>query len=543
MSYAVSDRRKTEAGEILLMLDAPGLGPRRVLDLLTRFGSPGNALEFLNSGAKTPARVREFLATAEPSHYEPSVNQTLRLGGDFKLWSDSDYPRNLSLWDGRPPILFYKGEIESLATRALALVGRVDPSEEGAAAATRFARKCVESNIAVVSGLAKGIDGASHRSALQPPPGKTYAVIAHGIDHAYPRENLDLYEQIPRHGAVISQFPTGVGPQRWMFPARNEVMCTLALGTVIIEGKPGCGSIIQAEFSFKHGRPVFLLSRNLRVGDTGWAEELVRRGAHVIERFDQVIRVVEDTLGELWSSKDGEDASQPALFDVKGAAASKPKAALFDIDGVVVDTRDASAAAIANIAARHTGANVQPSEVAVMKAPHQALADLGVPNSYEVYRSEYDRAFADACRNVRVFDEVVKAIREMKDRGINVAAITAQPARRAAASLPTDVRSLFEIVLSYNQTRGHKDEGIRTALKRFGVAPEAAVYIGDQPKDLEAARKAGVKGVGVLWGYCGHSELMKWPHDLLLTSPEELTADVIEQLVDGGHSQATQQPG
>ncbi len=528
------------------MLDAPGLGPRRVLDLLTRFGSPGNALEFLNSGAKTPARVHEFLATAEVSHYQQAVEQTLKLGGNFKLWSDPDYPRNLSLWDGRPPILFYKGDIESLATRALALVGRVDPSEEGAAAANRFARKCVEANIAVVSGLAKGIDGASHRSALHPPAGKTYAVIAHGIDHAYPKENLDLYAEIPRNGAVISQFPTGVGPQRWMFPARNEVMCTLALGTVIIEGKPGCGSIIQAEFSFKHGRPVFLLSRNLRVGDTGWAEELVRRGAHVIERFDQVIRVVEDTLGELWSSKvqDQDEVDQPALFDVESEpAAVKPKAALFDIDGVVVDTRDASASAIASIATKHTGVDVQPAAVTVTKAPHQALADLGVRNAYEVYRSEYDKHFADACRDVHVFDEVVKAIREMKDRRMHVAAITAQPARRAAASLPPDVRNLFDLVLSYNQTRGHKDEGIRTALKHFGVAADAAVYIGDQPKDLEAARKAGVKGVGVLWGYCEHSELMKWPHDLLLSSPEELTADVIEQLVDGGRNQVLQQPG
>ncbi|OON29272.1 hypothetical protein BSA16_22440 [Micromonospora sp. Rc5] len=482
--------------------------------------------------------MRDFLATADASRYREAVEQTLKLGGGFKLWSDSDYPQNLSLWEGRPPVLFYKGDIESLPTRALALVGRVDPSDEGVAAATRFARKCVEADIAVVSGLAKGIDGASHRSALQPPAGKTYAVIAHGIDHAYPKENLNLYGQIPGNGAVISQFQTGVGPQRWMFPARNEVMCTLALGTVIIEGKPGCGSIIQAEFSFKHGRPVFLLSRNLRVGDTGWAEELVRRGAHVIERFDQVVEVVEDTLGEIWSSSGQDDSGQSALFHVRNEAVMvKPKAALFDIDGVVVDTRDASAAAIATIAAKYTGADIQPETVAVTKAPHLALADLGVRNAYEVYRREYDRTFVDACQNVRVFDEVVKAIREMKDRGIRVAAITAQPSRRAAASLPADVRALFEEVLTYNHTRGNKDEGIKIALKRFGVAADAAVYIGDQPKDLEAARKAGVKGVGVLWGYCGHAELMRWPHDLLLTSPEELTAEVIDQLVDGGRSQ------
>ncbi|WP_431883802.1 DNA-processing protein DprA [Micromonospora gifhornensis] len=535
MSYAVSDRRKTEAADILLMLDAPGLGPRRVLDLLARFGSPADALDFLRSGVKTPARVREFLSTADAHQYERSIEQTLALGGDFKLWSDPDYPGNLSLWDGRPPILFFKGDVDSLQKRALALVGRVDPSEEGAAAAARFARKCVESNIAVVSGLAKGIDGASHRSALRPPAGRTYAVIAHGIDHAYPKENLDLYAEIPSNGAVISQFPTGVGPQRWMFPARNEVMCTLALGTVIIEGKPGCGSIIQAEFSFKHGRPVFLLSRNLRMGDTGWAEELVKRGAHVIERFDQVIRVVEDTLGDIWSIRDEASPEQPVLFEVKSQpAASMPtRAALFDIDGVVVDTREAAATALASIASRHTGRYVAPDSAAVTKSPPKALAEMGVRNSYDVYRREYDQAFAEACREVRVFDEVVKAIRKMKDRGMRVAAVTAQPARRAAASLPPDVRNLFELVLSYNDTQGRKDQGIAIALRRFGVAASAAVYIGDQPKDLEAARKAGVKGVGVLWGFSEQSDLMKWPHDVLLNSPEELTADLIDELVGG----------
>ncbi|MEH0938329.1 HAD-IA family hydrolase [Micromonospora psammae] len=515
------------------MLDAPGMGPRRVLDLLTRFGSSANALEYLRSGAKTPSRVREFLATRDATEYRAPIEQTYKLGGNFKLWSDADYPKNLSLWDGRPPILFYKGALESLSTRALALVGRVDPSEDGVAAAQRFARKCVEANIAVVSGLAKGIDGASHRSSLQSPPGKTYAVIAHGIDHAYPKENLDLYAEIPDHGSIISQFPTGVGPQRWMFPARNEVMCTLALGTVIIEGKPGCGSIIQAEFSFKHDRPVFLLSRNLRVGDTAWAEELVRRGAHVIERFDQVTSLVERTLGELWSDGAVAEPSQPVLFEVKTtqAGSQTQKAALFDIDGVLVDTRGATATAVARIASRHTGRDVHSEDVSVTKAPHQSLADLGVASAYQVYKREYDQEFASACKDVRVFDEVVKAVREMKDRGIRVGAVTAQPARRAAASLPPDVRSLFEVVLSYNQTKGRKDEGIRTALRQFGVRPNSAVYVGDQPKDLEAARRAGVKGIGVLWGFCDHSELAKWPHDLLLSSPEELTAESVDELL------------
>lgn len=534
--------RIDQASRALRLLDAPGVGPHRLYKLLDKHGSLDAVETHIESGGQVPERVRDHLAVATLDPYRRVVTDSLERGDDFKLWSDPDYPANLSLWGARPAVLFFRGDLSHLGQRSLALVGRVDPTTEGEMAARAFARLCVENDITVVSGLAKGIDGASHRSSLDEPPGYTYAVVGHGLDHAYPAENRDLYEAIPKRGAVISQFSLGVGPQRWTFPARNEAMCTLALGTVIVEGKPGCGSIIQAEFSFKHGRPVFLLSRNLRVGDTSWAEALVEKGAHVVGHFHEVLDVVQRTMGELWSQT-SVNASEPTdllnlleeqtMTSEPQARATAPCAVLFDIDGVLADSRETTAIALARIATRHLGAEVSPDGLDVTGAPAKVLQRLGVSDAFNVYRAEYDKEFIAASRaHMRTFDAAVDGLRKLKAAGMRVGAITAQPRRRADALLPREVQELFEVFYAYNETKGKKDIGIVRALNELGVEPSRAAYIGDQPTDLEAARKAGVKGIGVLWGFSDLASLNKWPHDLMLHEPAEIGQGLVTALFD-----------
>lgn len=521
----MTEARIRDAAFLLRLLDAPTIGPRRALKVLTEAGDAERAHEVLLNAPSTSEAVRAFLSRTSLDEYQDSLDQTAELGGDFKLWSDEDYPENLQQWEGHPPILFFKGDLSHLQRRSLALVGRTDPTEDGIAAAGRFARKCVESDIQVVSGLAKGIDGASHRGALCEPGGRTYAVLGHGIDHAYPSDNADLYASIPSHGALISQFRTGVGPQKWTFPARNEVMCTLALGTVIVEAKPRCGSLIQADFSLKHNRPVFVLHRNLNTPDSDWAVDLVKRGAHVVEHFDQVLDIV--SRQQDFAQREPTTSVPISLFDdprpERGVDAA-PSAALFDLDGVVVDTRAATAQALSEIAGRHLDQTFDPSSINVARSPHEVLAHLGVMGAYEIYRAEFDQEFTRALGKVTVFDAVIEGIGELKRAGIRVAAVTAQPKRRIEAILPENVRSLFDAVFCYNDTRGKKEVGIALALSHFGVAKERAVFVGDQTTDLAGARKAGIKGVGVLWGFCTEAELRQWPHDMLLAKPDELAA-------------------
>ncbi|WP_158581407.1 DNA-processing protein DprA [Actinomadura spongiicola] len=525
--------RELEAATLLMLLDAPGIGPARIMSLLDEYSSAAAAKgALLGSGSE---RVRQYLEQAVIDPYITCLDKTHELGGDFKLWNDSDYPANLRRWKGRPPVLFYKGDLSRLKPRALALVGRVDPTGTGVQSAHRFARKCVEHGIVVVSGLARGIDGESHRGALAQPSGSTYAVLGHGIEHAYPKENAALYAEIPRHGALISQFMTGVGPQRWTFPARNEVMCTLALGTVIVEGKPGCGSLIQADFSFKHDRPVFLLSRNLRSDNAEWAQQLVKRGAHVIERFDQVLEVIEATLDESSNAKAPMEAQ--TLFHVGdhqlmgGALAQHSDVvALFDLDGVVIDTREATAVALANIASRHGPAIVHPGDVDPVGSPISVLGRLGVRNARDIYRAEYDAELRKALGSVRVFRQVVDGIRDLKRHGIRVGAVTAQPARRAEMLVPREVRQLLDFFLCHNDTGGKKEVGIARVLDGLGVSRDRAFYVGDTPKDLEAARKAAVKSVGVLWGFSNEGQLRRWSPDLLLDDQRMVGPELIRRL-------------
>ncbi|WP_443358576.1 DNA-processing protein DprA [Brachybacterium tyrofermentans] len=546
--FSASDSSRLErAAQALRILDAPTIGPHRLYKLLDAHGSLAGVERHLVSDDKVSERVQEHILGTPLTRYRDLMSEVVARGDDFRLWSDADYPANLSLWGARPAVLFFRGDLSHLARRSLALVGRVDPSPEGRSAAHRFARHCVEDGITVVSGLAKGIDAASHRATLEEPPGYTYAVVGHGLDYAYPAENRDLYEAIPQRGAVISQFPLGIGPQKWTFPARNEAMCTLALGTVIVEGRPGCGSIIQAEFSFKHGRPVFLLSRNLRQGDTSWARELVAKGAIVVERFEEVLEVVQETMGELWQPPAQETRyeqgdllgllhgpEQTGLPEEGIRVRTTPETALlFDLDGVIADSRKSTAVALATIASRHTGRRVDPQTVDVAGSPIKALAALGVPNSKDIYRAEYDREFAAASKeHMRVFKDAVAGLRALRQAGVHLGAITAQPKRRAERLLPADVKAEFEVFYSWTETSGDKSVGIRKALKALNVPASRAAYIGDSPSDLEAARKAGVLGVGVLWGFSDHATLSRWPHEVMLNDPSELDVELLATLFD-----------
>jgi len=522
------------------MLDAPRLGPTKVFDLLRRFGSASAAIAHLSTDPTVGDAIRAHFESRAVGEYQAQLYETADLGGDFKLWTDPDYPANLGLWAARPPILFFRGDLSHLGTRSLALVGRVDPTTTGIEEARRFGRKCVESEITIVSGLAKGIDAASHRAALETPDGFTYAVVGHGLAHSYPPENADLYAEIPQRGAIISQFPLHLGPQKWTFPARNEVMCTVALGTVIIEGKTGCGSIIQADFSFKHGRPVFLLSRNLGLPDNEWALRLVDRGAHVIERFDDVTRVLERVHRDLWSPPPGSGPLQETLELFLGEGTDTPppatphshsQAVLFDLDGVIIDSRAATTAALAAIATRHTGRDVSPADVTQTGSPTAILSALGVQSAKDVYKAEYDREFQAHRESIAIIDEVAAGIRELRAAGVRVGAVTSQPRRRISVMLPSAIEALFEELLTYNDTRGSKSTGIAMALRTFGISPEHALFIGDQVSDLNAARDANVKGVGVAWGFEEASQLEKAVHVAILRDPSEVGPNLVTRLL------------
>jgi DNA processing protein len=553
MSVVMS--RADDAALVACLLAAPGLGSSKVLDLLGRYESPSAAVEAIKAGVETVTEAqRVFVASTPVDTFMRSIEATERLGGRIVLWDDDDYPINLRSWEARPPLLYVKGDLSQLKPRSLALVGRVDPTAEGLAAAQRFAERCVDHDIVVVSGLARGIDAASHRGALEA-GGWTYAVIGHGLDFAYPRENLELYQRIPERGALISQFPTGTGPQRWTFPMRNEVMCTVALATVIVEGKLGCGSLVQADFSFKHHRPVYLLGRNLDSG-ADWATGVVKRGAKVIPQFKQVLAELDQLPGWPPRSMRATQVRLPGLSngDVpsdasaarssttssrarglpvsKTGAPSGAAAILFDLDGVLADSRPATIKALAAIATRASGRTVTEADVTpyARLSPSKALAALGVDDSWDVYRSEWDQSFADALgAEGAMIDVAVGGVQALRAAGIHVALVTSQPRRRLTTLLPPSVLQLFDAVVAWGDVKNPKPdpEGILTALEMLGVSAERAAYVGDQPADLVAARRAGVRSVAATYGFCTSEELRRHSPDVVIDHPSEIDADLL----------------
>lgn len=216
---------------------------------------------------------------------------------------DEVYPNNLRAIYNRPPFLFVRGTLLPEYARSVAVVGTRGASPEGIAQATKLATELSARGVAVISGLAVGIDTAAHTATLSA-GGRTVAVMGTGIDKVYPAENRQLAERIAQEGALISQFWPGMPPRQQNFPLRNVVTSGMAAGTVVIEASSTSGAKMQARLALEHGKRLFLIEG--LVMHEKWAQDYARR------RGATVVRSVTDVLDVL--DGDAEAADQLSLF-------------------------------------------------------------------------------------------------------------------------------------------------------------------------------------------------------------------------------------
>jgi DNA processing protein len=274
---------------LLLVLCAVRVDGRRIdRGLLARqAGQPGGlaALRRGEVGEASPAAKasRPILDCGlhQLEQAEAFVAQELalagRVGARLVTVLDPEYPANLRQVADRPPFLFYRGTLERVDARAVAVVGTRRPSPIGLARAARMAAGLVDEEVTVVSGLARGIDTAAHRAALTA-GGRTIAVLGTGITHCYPAENADLAEAVVANGALVSQFWPSASPARHTFPLRNAVTSGISQGTVVVEASATSGAKLQARLALQQRKHVWLL-RSL-VAAEPWARTYVeRRGA------------------------------------------------------------------------------------------------------------------------------------------------------------------------------------------------------------------------------------------------------------------------
>jgi DNA processing protein len=215
------------------------------------------------------------------------------------------------------PALFVRGEVRDDDALAIAIVGARRCTPYGIAAAEQLAADLAARGVTIVSGLARGIDTAAHRSALAA-GGRTLAVLGCGVDVIYPRENVPLARAIEAQGAILSQFPPGMPALAGHFPARNRTLAGLALGVVVVEAAERSGALITAGFAGDLGRETFAVPGRITSPTSAGANRLIQDGAKLVtcwqdivselpEQWRRAVRGLSASTGEQHAPEKGSD--------------------------------------------------------------------------------------------------------------------------------------------------------------------------------------------------------------------------------------------
>jgi DNA processing protein len=213
-------------------------------------------------------------------------------------WGSPAYPRLLALIPDPPLVLFVRGDAAKLGLPQVAIVGSRNPTALGRDTACQFAEHLVRLGLCVTSGLALGIDAASHRGALLG-AGDTIAVLGCGLDLVYPSENTGLATEIVAGGgALVSDLPVGTPPLKHHFPRRNRIISGLAAGTVVVEAALQSGSLITARLAGEQGREVFAIPGSIHNPMARGCHRLLRQGAKLVESVEDILSELGPILGE-----------------------------------------------------------------------------------------------------------------------------------------------------------------------------------------------------------------------------------------------------
>jgi len=238
-------------------------------------------------------QLNEFWDITEIHEKAGSIDTTCRMRSiKWVSWNDADYPPLLRESYDPPAVIFYMGKLPNPEKSLLGMVGTRNPSPQAAEQAYKIAGNIGRAGISVISGLAKGIDAMSHRGNLiGNAPG--YAILGSGIDHVYPSVNRPLAKRIlDSGGAIISEYPPGVPPSKWTFPARNRIIAAMSRGVLIVEAPKKSGALITAAFALEQGKDLWVASVGTREDgkfDKRGTIKLADEGAEIINSACDVL--------------------------------------------------------------------------------------------------------------------------------------------------------------------------------------------------------------------------------------------------------------
>jgi DNA processing protein len=287
----------------LVLAHAPGLHAGTLAPLLTRFDSASSLV------TAEPAALLE--AAAQPALIRYLRQDAVQLSADLRwldherhhlvCWGTPAYPMLLAELRDAPIAIYVRGDPELLCMPQLAIVGSRNPTPAGRENARGFASHLGRSGLTITSGLAIGIDAASHEGAL-PTAGRTIAVCGAGLDISYPKANAALADEIAERGALISEFPIGTPPLRAHFPRRNRIIAGLSLGTLVVEAALQSGSLITARLAADSGREVFAIPGSIHNPMSHGCHQLIRQGAALVENAADIFAQLRPLAGVLTRS-------------------------------------------------------------------------------------------------------------------------------------------------------------------------------------------------------------------------------------------------
>jgi DNA processing protein len=291
-----------DAGLLRKLLDAAGGEPERALGARAtqRVDLPGAAQQFL----------------AAPDDVTIAADLAWLAASDARivLATDPDYPPLLLQSPAAPAALYLQGSVAALSAPQLAMVGSRSPTPAGRATAREFAAWFARAGLTVTSGLAVGIDAASHEGALAG-GGATVAVYATGLDRVYPAEHAALAQRIRVRGALVSEFPPGTPPLRRHFPRRNRIIAGLSLGTLVVEAARYSGSLITARLALDAGREVFAIPGSIHSPLARGCHQLIKNGAKLVEEAGDVLSELRFYVSKEELSKPERQPRQPPELD------------------------------------------------------------------------------------------------------------------------------------------------------------------------------------------------------------------------------------
>lgn len=284
------------------------VGPVTFRDLLQHMPSAIDALDALPALAARGGR-KAALRIPSRAEAEREIAAVEAIGGRLIVFGETTFPSRLATLDPPPPVISVAGDTHLLQRQAIAIVGSRNASAAGARIAATIARDLGARGFTIVSGLARGIDGAAHRASLD---SGTAGVVGGGLDVIYPEENRELHKEIARRGVLIAEMPLGTQPRGKLFPRRNRIISGLSLAVVVVEAAMRSGSLITARFALEQGRDVLSVPGSPLDPRAAGSNSLIKQGAALVENADDIVAALGASIGRQFSEPDNMPFTTPS---------------------------------------------------------------------------------------------------------------------------------------------------------------------------------------------------------------------------------------